>query len=229
MLPSRGRLFFLVFTVLRTAVNSDFVYSIPRGCHGHPAVTCSVSGRLRIQRLSVSTVDTWIVERMTKDTTASAPSTMKIMVVGCSTGWKHLHCWLQMLRLRGSVVPAKFSASGIRETLFQSNIKCDARNDGDSSIHDEDQFGCSTGWKYLHCWRQTVPLRGSVADRGVCRPSWIVDRKGSVEESPVLRQCKSVPICVVATLMSLATAGRGPLLIASVWWVIPPPHIFVDL
>ena len=84
-------------------------------------------GRLRIQRLSVSTVDTWTVERMTKDITASAPSTMKIMVVGCSTGWKHLHSWLQMLPLRGSVVPAKFSASGIRETLFQSNIKCDAR------------------------------------------------------------------------------------------------------
>ena len=37
-------LFLLVFTVLRTAVNSDFFYLIPRGCHGHPAVTCSVFG-----------------------------------------------------------------------------------------------------------------------------------------------------------------------------------------
>ena len=75
----------------------------------------------------------------------------------------------------------------------------------------------------LHCWRQTLPLRRSVADRSVRRPSWIVDRKTSVEESPVavhgtapLCQCMSVPICVVATLMSLATAGKGPLPIASV-------------
>ena len=33
-----------------------------------------------------------VCERMTKEQTASVPSTMKIIVV-CSTGWKHLHCW----------------------------------------------------------------------------------------------------------------------------------------
>ena len=62
--------FLFLFTVLRTAVNSDFVYSIG-----------------------------------------------------------HLHCWLQMLSLCGSVVPAKFSArvSLKLETPFQSIIKCDAR------------------------------------------------------------------------------------------------------
>ena len=36
---------------------------------------------------------------MTKELTASVPSTMKIIVVA-STGWKHLHCW----PLRRSVV-----------------------------------------------------------------------------------------------------------------------------
>ena len=46
----------------------------------------------------------------------------------------------------------------------------------------------------------------------------MVDGKTSVDESTVavqgtalLRQCMSVPICSVATLMSLATAGRGPI------------------
>ena len=46
---------------------------------------------------------------------------------GCSTGRKYLHCWLQMPPLRRSVVPAKFSASRILETPFQSTIKCVAR------------------------------------------------------------------------------------------------------
>ena len=37
----------------------------------------------------------------------------QIKLLRCSTGWT-LHCWLQMLPLRGSVVPAKFwSSSGI--------------------------------------------------------------------------------------------------------------------
>ena len=75
-------LFFLVFTVLRTAVNSDFVYSID-------GMLCNLCGRVRDRifplsiglSLSVVLVDTWIVERMTKVFTASAPSTMKIMVV----------------------------------------------------------------------------------------------------------------------------------------------------
>ena len=50
----------------------------------------------------------------------------------------------------------------------------------------------------------------------------MVVAKTSVEESPVaaqgiapLRQCKSVPFCVVEPLMSLATAGSGQLPIAS--------------
>ena len=75
-------LFFIVFTVLRTAVNSDFVYSID-------GMLCNLFGRARDRifplsiglSLSVVLVDTWIVERMTKVFTASAPSTMKIMVV----------------------------------------------------------------------------------------------------------------------------------------------------
>ena len=42
--------------------------------------------------------------------------------------------------------------------------------DFDSSIHNEDHGGCSTKWKYLHCWRQTLPLRRSVGDTGVAVP-----------------------------------------------------------
>ena len=49
------------------------------------------------------------------------------------------------------------------------------------------------------CWRQTLPLRKSVADRSVRRPRWMVDGNASVEESPFaaqgtapLRQFKSV-------------------------------------
>ena len=38
---------------------------------------------------------------------------------------KYFHCWRQTLLLRGSVVLAKLSASGIHVTSFQSNMKCD--------------------------------------------------------------------------------------------------------
>ena len=97
-------------------------------------------------------------ERMMKDTTLTAPSTMKIKVVAppdgniFTVGAKRFHC--------AEVLPAEVSA---------------------------------------------VPVGLLVGET-------------SLEESPVavhgtapLCQCKSVPICVVATLMSLATAGKGPL------------------
>ena len=60
------------------------------------------------------------------------------------------------------------------------------------------------------------PLRRSVADRGVRRPSRMVEVKTSVVQGTApLGECKPVPICFVATLVSLAIAPRGPLPIAS--------------
>ena len=38
------------------------------------------------------------------------------------------------------------------------------------------------------CWRQTLPLRKSVANRRVRRPRWMVDGNTSVEESPLQRK-----------------------------------------
>ena len=82
-------LFFLVFTVLRTAVNSDFVYSFD-------GMLCNLSGRFRDRifplsiglSLSVVLVDTWIVERMTKVFTASAPSTISLLAANASVARK---------------------------------------------------------------------------------------------------------------------------------------------
>ena len=56
-------------------------------------------------------------------------------------------------------------------------------NDRVSYTCDEDQGGCSTGWKHLHCWRQTLPLCRSVVLQRRCPRSKIVDGKTSIEES----------------------------------------------
>ena len=83
-------------------------------------------------------------ERMTEDTTATAPSTMKIKVV------------VHRLETALLMVPnASIAQKCCRQRCSQSAV--------------------------------------------------------SVQGTATLRKCKSVPICFVATLMSLATAGRGPL------------------
>ena len=74
--------------------------------------------------------------------------------------------------------------------------------------------------EHHHCWRQTPPLHRSVANRSVRHPNWLVDGKTSfspvaVQGTTPLRQCKSVPKCLVATLVSLVTASKGPLLLSS--------------
>ena len=52
----------------------------------------------------------WVFERMTKDTTLTAPSTMKIMVVAPPNG-KYLHWWRQTLPLCRSVADRGLSSS----------------------------------------------------------------------------------------------------------------------
>ena len=64
---------------------------------------------MEIQRL-------WILLRLSVlDRTCQRPTSSR----------QHLHCWRQTLQLRGSVVPAKFSASGIHVISFQNNMDCD--------------------------------------------------------------------------------------------------------
>ena len=93
-------------------------------------------------------------------------------------------CWRETLSLRGSVVPAIFTSSRIRDTPFQSNTKCDViirkylspndvlssgahdeGHDGVSSIHAEDHGGCSTRRKHHHCWCQAITHARKADDR----------------------------------------------------------------
>ena len=118
----------------------------------------------------------WVVGRVTKDFTASAPSTMKIIVVAPPDG-NIFTVGCKCFRY----AEVSFQPSFQRETPFQSNIKCDARiskklyaefrvvkrHDGDSSIHEDDQGGCCIGRRLggLLYWRRTgsVDTRPSAA------------------------------------------------------------------
>ena len=145
--------------MVRTAVNSDFVYLSDDEALGLMlcrqravgAMFTSARNCTPNEVLSSSTnMFKGDFERMTKETTVTAPSTIKVKVVAPPDG-----------------------------NIF------------------------TFGAKRFHC-AEVLPTEVLAV------PVALLIRRAVLKS-----QCKSVPKCVVATLMSLATAGRGPLPISS--------------
>ena len=137
----RCSLFLLVFTMLRTAVYADFVYSIDgmlcnlfwlcsgiqhdSELHQHDCVLWCHHLCLVLSCRHLDCVDA------TRVLSATGVGLLSDCSYSCSDSFLQFHiqstlfhCWSQTLPLRGNVVPAKLSASGSRDTPFQSDIKC---------------------------------------------------------------------------------------------------------